>query len=75
MWMDDNAHISGQSNIQFVDSKHLYINHMDPLEAVATIFNRRISNVEKGNAQAIGATLCMWHDRAAANESDVTSRT
>ena len=71
MWMDDNAHIAGQSNIQYIDSKHLYINHMDPLEAVTTIFNRRISNVDKGNEQALGATLCMWPDRAVATESDV----
>ncbi len=71
MWMDDNAHISGQSNIQYIDSKHLYLNHMDPLEAVVTIFNRRISNVDKANGNALGATLCMWHDRAVATESDI----
>jgi hexosaminidase len=71
MWMDDNAHIADQGNIQYVDSRHLYINHMDPLEAVTTIFNRRISNVDKANANAIGATLCTWHDRAAGTATDV----
>lgn len=71
MWMDDNAHIADAGNIQYLDSKHLYINHMDPLEAVVTIFNRRISNRIKGDNNAIGATLCMWPDRAVAKEDDI----
>lgn len=71
MWMDDNAHISSDTNIQYIDSKHLYLNHMDPLEAVVTIFNRKISNKEKGDRNAIGSTLCIWHDRNVAKEEDV----
>ena len=59
MWMDDNARISSSATIQYIDSRHLYLNHMDPLEAVVTIFNRRISNKENGDNNAIGATLCM----------------
>lgn len=73
MWMDDNAHISSNTNIQYIDSKHLYLNHMDPLEAVVTIFNRKISNKEKGDHNAIGATLCMWHDRNVSTEEDILS--
>jgi hypothetical protein len=69
--MDDNGKIAGNSNIQYIDSRHLYLNHMDPLEAVVTIFNRNIANKEKGDASALGATLCMWHDRAVAKEEDV----
>jgi hypothetical protein len=71
LWMDDNGKIAGNSNIQYIDSRHLYLNHMDPLEAVVTIFNRKIANKEKGDASALGATLCMWHDRAVAKEEDV----
>src|SRR6185436_2931382 len=71
LWMDDNAHSSGDKNIQYIDSRHLYLNHMDPLESVVTIFNRKICDKEKGDASAIGATLCMWHDRAVANENDI----
>lgn len=71
MWMDDNAHISSNTNIQYIDSKHLYLNHMDPLEAVVTIFNRKISNKEKGDRNAVGATLCMWHDRNISKEDDI----
>ena len=71
LWMDDNAHLSGDKNIQYIDSRHLYLNHMDPLESVVTIFNRKICDKEKGDASAIGATLCMWHDRAVVNENDI----
>lgn len=71
LWMDDNAHLSSNSNIQFIDSRHLYLNHMDPLEAVTTIFNRRIGDKEQGDASLLGGTICMWHDRAVANEEDV----
>ncbi|MEZ5029464.1 MAG: hypothetical protein R2765_11855 [Ferruginibacter sp.] len=44
---------------------------MDPLEAVTTIFNRRIGDKEKGDAPSLGGTICMWHDRAVAKEEDV----
>lgn len=71
MWMDDNAHVSANKTIQFIDSRHLYLNHMDPLESVVTIFNRMIGNKEKGDASLLGGTLCMWHDRAVAKEEDV----
>ena len=47
LWMDDNAHHTSNNQIQFIDSRHLYLNHMDPLEAVTTIFNRKIADKEK----------------------------
>ncbi len=71
MWMDDNGKIAGNANIQYIDSRHLYINHMDPLEAVVTLFNRKISEKEKGDANALGAELCLWHDRAVGKEDDM----
>lgn len=71
LWMDDNAHLSSNNQIQFIDSRHLYLNHLDPLEAVTTIFNRRIGDKEKGDASLLGGTICMWHDRAVAKEEDV----
>lgn len=71
LWMDDNAHLSGNKNVPYIDSRHLYLNHMDPLESVVTIFNRQICDKETGDTSAIGATLCMWHDRAVAIENDV----
>src|SRR5690606_24308107 len=71
LWMDDNAMQTSNKAIQFIDSRHLYINHMDPLESVVTIFNRMVGNKEKGDSSLLGATLCMWHDRAVSNEHDV----
>ncbi len=71
LWMDDNAHLTPGTTIRYIDSRHLYLNHMDPLESVTTIFHRRICDKEKGDASAIGATLCMWHDRAVAKEEDI----
>lgn len=71
LWMDDNAHRASQGNIKFVDSRHLYLNHMDPLEAVTTIFNRKIGNKEKGDSSLPGATLCMWNDRRVEEGFDI----
>lgn len=71
LWMDDNGKLSRNKNIQYIDSRHLYLNHMDPLEAVVTIFNRKIADKETGNANLLGATLCMWHDRAVSEEEDI----
>lgn len=71
LWMDDNAHHASGNQIQFIDSRHLYLNHMDPLEAVTTIFNRRIADKERGDATTLGGTICMWPDRAVAKEEDV----
>ncbi|MBK8953525.1 MAG: hypothetical protein IPM85_15945 [Chitinophagaceae bacterium] len=71
LWMDDNAHHTANSQIQFIDSRHLYLNHMDPLEAVTTIFNRKIADKENGDATILGGTICMWHDRAVSKEEDI----
>jgi hexosaminidase len=71
LWMDDNAHLSEENKIQYIDSRHLYVNHMDPLESVVTLFNRQLCDKDKGDAFAMGATYCLWHDRAVANENDL----
>lgn len=63
LWMDDAAALSKKNNLKLIDSRHLYLNHMDPLEAVTTIFFRRIGNKENGDSGTLGATLCMWPDR------------
>jgi hypothetical protein len=71
LWMDDNGKTASDDSLQYIDSRHLYLNHMDPLEAVTSIFNRQLCDKDKGDAQALGATLCVWNDRAAAYETDV----
>ena len=71
LWMDDNALTSSKPSIQFIDSRHLYLNHMDPLESVVTIFNRKIAGKEKGDQSVLGGTICMWPDRRVEKGEDV----
>lgn len=71
LWMDDGGKIANDKTIKYLDSRHLYINHMDPLESVVTIFNRRIADKEKGDNQALGGVLCVWPDRRVEREEDV----
>lgn len=71
LWMDDRGALSNEGNIQYIDSRHLYLNHMDPLESVVTIFNRKLAKRERGDKNMLGGTICMWHDRAVTSEEDV----
>ncbi|MBS1948632.1 MAG: family 20 glycosylhydrolase [Bacteroidetes bacterium] len=71
LWMDDNGKSSSSSDLRFIDSRHLYLNHMDPLESVATIFFRQIGNRAKEDKNILGGTICLWPDRRVANEADV----
>jgi len=59
------------SSLNFIDSRHLYLNHIDPLEAPVTIFNRQIGDVTKENDNMKGGILCLWPDRRVENEADV----
>lgn len=71
LWMTDHGLLKEAKKIQYIDSRHLYLNHMDPLETVATIFGRQLCDKEKGDSLALGATLCLWHDRAVNSEEDL----
>ncbi|UFH36891.1 family 20 glycosylhydrolase [Flavobacterium acetivorans] len=71
LWMEGATKVSKNKSIKYLDSRHLYLNHMDPLESVVTIFNRQICNLSEGNENALGAIVCVWNDRAVANEEDV----
>jgi hexosaminidase len=71
LWMEGATKVSKNKNIKYVDSRHLYLNHMDPLESVVTIFNRQLCNLTEGNENALGGIVCVWNDRAVANEGDV----
>ena len=55
----------------FIDSRHLYINHMDPLKSVVTIFHRMIGDQEKETTKMKGAILCLWPGRRVEHEEDV----
>jgi hexosaminidase len=71
LWMDDKGHLSKGSDIKYIDSRHLYLNHMDPLESVVTIFNRKIGDKEMGDKSMLGGTICVWPDRRVGKEEDI----
>jgi hexosaminidase len=71
LWMEGATKVSENKKIKYIDSRHLYLNHMDPLESVVTIFNSQICNLPQGNENALGGIVCMWNDRALENGDDV----
>ncbi|MBZ4191376.1 beta-N-acetylhexosaminidase [Niabella sp. 3A5MI-3] len=68
MWMREP--LDTTKGFQFVDSRHLYLNHMDPLETVTTIFYRQIGDVPREDKNIKGALLCLWPDRRLEQETD-----
>jgi hexosaminidase len=71
LWMEGATKVSSNKNIRYIDSRHLYLNHMDPLESVTTIFNRKICNLNEGNDAALGGIICAWPDRRVDKPEDV----
>lgn len=71
LWLDDLGKFTGNNQFRYVDSRHLYLNHLDPLESVTTIFYRQIGSRTKGDSIALGGTICLWPDRAVAAYSDI----
>jgi hexosaminidase len=68
LWMTEGAK---DQRSTYIDSRHLYLNHMDPLESVVTIFHRQIGDRPREDKNVLGATVCVWHDRSVAREDDV----
>lgn len=60
LWMGGEK---ANESFQYIDSRHLYINHMDPFESVATLFERKIGDRSKSDKNMLGGILCLWHDR------------
>lgn len=56
---------------RYIDSRSLYLNHMDPLESVVSIFERQLLDTTQGDAQKLGGEICLWNDRRVANEKDL----
>lgn len=71
LWMDDLKRISSDTQIALIDSRHLYLNHMDPLESVVTIYNRQIGGQMTGDKKVLGGVLCLWHDRNVKEQADM----
>ncbi len=66
LWMTD-API--EKDKEHIDSRHLYLNHMDPLEAVVTIFHRQIGKRSTADQNMLGGIICVWNDRRLVNEN------
>lgn len=54
-----------------LDSRHLYINHFDPIDGVVSVFNHQICDVPRGDSNLLGAIACVWPDRRVSNEKDI----
>ena len=68
MWIGSTKPKPGYSSI---DSRHLYLNHFDPLEGVSATFNHLVCDTVTGSSTRLGATLCNWPDRRVSNEADL----
>ncbi len=65
-----NGNAKPESEFPAIDSRHLYLNHFDPLEAIVTIFNHKICDTITGSTTKWGATLCNWPDRRIDQEEE-----
>lgn len=68
MW---NGNTVTKEKFPSIDSRHLYLNHFDPIDGVVTTFNHQICDVSVGDESRLGATLCNWPDRRVEKEEDV----
>ena len=68
MW---NGNIKPKKDFPAIDSRNLYLNHLDPLDGVVSTFNHLICDTTHESENKIGATLCLWPDRRVANEKDM----
>ncbi|WP_221410987.1 family 20 glycosylhydrolase [Elizabethkingia sp. JS20170427COW] len=71
LWMGGAERILEQGETKSVDSKHLYLNHMDPLETVTTLYFRKFGLSDREHKNFPGAILCSWPDRAVAQPIDM----
>lgn len=68
MW---NGSTTPKDKFLSIDSRHLYLNHFDPIDGVVATFNHIICDVNRSDSTKIGATLCNWPDRRVAREEDL----
>ncbi len=54
-----------------IDSRFLYLNHMDPFADLFGVFNSRICGSESGTDQLTGGICCVWNDRIPASVEDI----
>ncbi|MEP7144512.1 MAG: family 20 glycosylhydrolase [Ferruginibacter sp.] len=70
MW---NGNIKPKNRFPAIDSRHLYLNHFDPIDGVVTVFNHQVCDAATGNADHLGAILCNWPDRRVNKEEDLVT--
>lgn len=63
--------IEQNENSRYIDSRALYINHMDPLSGVVSIFNHKIDDVEHGNQNRLGGEIALWNDDRAKDQESI----
>jgi len=68
MW---NGNIIPSDQFPAIDSRHLYLNHFDPIDGVVAVFNHQICDAAVGDENKLGATLCNWPDRKVNKEEDL----
>lgn len=66
-----NGNTRTRKNYPAIDSRHLYLNHFDPLDGVVATFNHQVCDVTAGDSDHLGATLCNWPDRNVSKEEDL----
>lgn len=66
-----NGNTRTRENFPAIDSRHLYLNHFDPLDGVVATFNHQVCDVAAGSSDHLGATLCNWPDRNISKEEDL----
>ncbi|MGB4774568.1 MAG: family 20 glycosylhydrolase, partial [Daejeonella sp.] len=54
-----------------IDSRHLYLNHFDPIDGVVSTFNHQVCDTPVGSKNKLGAILCNWPDRRVEKEEDL----
>ncbi len=70
LWFGDAGEKEGSEHVRTVDSRHTYLNHMDPLESVVTLYFRQYNGVTSGSFDNFGSTICVWPDRRIATPED-----
>lgn len=70
LWFGDAGEKAESKYARRVDSRHTYLNHLDPLESVVALYFRQYNSVTTGDDVNIGATICLWPDRRIARPED-----
>ncbi|TAN13050.1 MAG: beta-N-acetylhexosaminidase [Chitinophagaceae bacterium] len=73
LWQSEGPQESGYGNevIRHIDSRDLYLNHMDPLSGVVSIFDRKIGGVKYQTKAMLGGEICLWNDDRAKSQKDI----